>query len=93
MIGFLIRYRYFVLSGTVAMALVVGWVVVRGRIYDQGFAACEAKYEAAKDEENSKIIKKKREVRHETQSLDRIDIIRQLCAAGWVRDKNQCPAD
>lgn len=93
MIGFLIRYRYFVLSGTVAMALVVGWFVVRGRIYNQGYASCKAEIVEAQTKENAKIIKKKREVHHETQSLDRIGIVRQLCAAGWVRDKSHCPAE
>ena len=47
-----------------------------------------------KTEETNKAIRDiKKETKHETQQLDRHDIIRQLCDAGWVRNPDQCPAD
>lgn len=43
-------------------------------------------------EETNKAIRHiKKESKHETQSLDRAGIVRQLCDSGWVRNPDQCP--
>lgn len=52
-----------------------------------GRAECTAAIEAG----NEKIKTAKRKANHETQSLDRGAIVRDLCLHGWVRSDNKCP--
>lgn len=61
------------------------------RIEQSGYQRCEAKHALEAKKVNDKIITRKKEAKHETQSLDRAGIVRELCARGWVRERKGCP--
>lgn len=83
----------FIAAGVVILLLIGAGFKIKHDIYQSGFKACETAYIKAQSKENEKIIQKKKVNKHEVQSLDRIGIVNQLCAAGWVRDKSKCPSN
>lgn len=43
-------------------------------------------------EADTKIIKQKPKVKHENQNRDRVELVRHICARGWVQQPEKCAA-
>ena len=69
------------------------WGDIRAKYIAEGVTQCEAKHLSDTTKANQKIIKRKREIRHETQNLDRAGIVRELCDRGWVRNAGGCSSN
>lgn len=59
--------------------------------YQKGYDNAMQEVATAQAEANTKVTQRKRTIRHETQTLDRIGIIRELCERGELRDAENCP--
>jgi hypothetical protein len=59
--------------------------------YQKGYDKAMQEVATAQAEANTKVIKKRKEIKHETQGLNRESVIRELCKFGWARDRENCP--
>lgn len=75
----------FTLAGTFGVSF-YGWHKDSG-----GYNRAIQDAKTAQLEANQKVTQKKRDIKHETQALDRDSIIRELCKSGWVRNPSDCP--
>ncbi len=84
-----IPVKFIIYAAVIAAAL--GALYVYGaRERKAGGDAVIVEVQAETQETNQKIRKIKKVIKHETQSFERRDIVRDLCANGWVRNPDQC---
>lgn len=81
----------------VLFLLVVSNAVVGWKAYNVGLDVKQAQWDKAelkrKNDEaaaDDKIINQKPKVKHENQNRGRVDLVKHVCARGWVLKPEQC---
>lgn len=91
MLGFALKYwKYFALVGIILGAY--GGLRYYGSVqWHAGYNAAMQEFKDAQEDANQKVITQKKVIKHETSTLDRAGIIKQLCDSQWVRTPKDCP--
>lgn len=95
-----IKYWKFIAGGIAVLSLLGGLWYYGHTKYQSGAKSERAVCEVEKKHMQDAIDLRDRQIRdikkgadHEVQSLNRNELIKQLCANGWVRNADKCPAE